>query len=34
MYARVLGETPVGLNGAGVIVEVDIERGLNGCGRR
>ena len=28
MYARVLGETPVGLNGAGVIVEVDIERGL------
>ena len=28
MYARVLGETPVGLNGAGVIVEVDIEQGL------
>lgn len=28
MYARVLGETPVGLNGAGVIVEVDLERGL------
>ncbi|MBO5993246.1 MAG: YifB family Mg chelatase-like AAA ATPase, partial [Acidaminococcaceae bacterium] len=28
MYARVLGETPVGLNGAGVIVEVDIGRGL------
>ena len=28
MYARVSGETPVGLNGAGVIVEVDIERGL------
>jgi len=28
LYARVLGETPVGLNGAGVIVEVDIERGL------
>ena len=28
MYARVSGETPVGLNGAGVVVEVDIERGL------
>ena len=28
MYARVLGETPVGLNGDGVVVEVDIERGL------
>ena len=28
MYARVLGETPAGLNGAGVIVETDIERGL------
>ena len=28
MYARVLGEARVGLNGAGVIVEVDIERGL------
>ena len=30
MYAKVLGETPVGLNGAGVIVEVDLERGLPG----
>ena len=28
MYARVSGETTVGLNGAGVVVEVDIERGL------
>ena len=28
MYARVSGETPAGLNGAGVVVEVDIERGL------
>lgn len=30
MYAKVLGETPVGLNGAGVVVEVDLERGLPG----
>ncbi|MBP3811560.1 MAG: YifB family Mg chelatase-like AAA ATPase [Acidaminococcaceae bacterium] len=30
MYAKVFGETPVGLNGAGVIVEVDLERGLPG----
>ncbi len=30
MYAKVLGETTTGLNGAGVIVEVDLERGLPG----
>jgi len=30
LYAKVLGETPVGMNGAVVIVEVDLERGLPG----
>jgi len=30
LYAKVYGETTVGLNGALVIVEVDIARGLPG----
>ena len=30
MYARVLGETPNGLDGEIIIVEVDLERGLPG----